>query len=105
MTLFLLACAIVAEVIGTLALKAADGFTRLYPSIIVVLGYAAAFLLLSLVLKLGMPVGTAYAIWASLGIVLVAVAGYFIFGEVLSARAMTGIALIIVGVLLVEVGH
>jgi small multidrug resistance pump len=105
MALVLLACAIVAEVIGTLALKAADGFTRLYPSIVVVLGYGAAFLLLSLVLKLGMPVGTAYAIWASLGIVLVAVAGYFIFGEVLSARAMAGIGLIIIGVILVEVGH
>jgi small multidrug resistance pump len=105
MTLLLLACAIAAEVIGTLALKAADGFTRLYPSILVVLGYGAAFVLLSQVLKLGMPVGTAYAIWASLGVVLVAVAGHFIFGEVLTARAMAGIGLIIVGVILVEVGH
>jgi small multidrug resistance pump len=105
MALVLLACAIVAEVIGTLALKAADGFTRLYPSIVVVLGYRAAFLLLSLVLKLGMPVGTAYAIWASLGIVLVAVAGHFIFGELLTARIGLGIGLIIIGVILVEVGH
>ena len=105
MTLFLLACAIAAEVIGTLALKAAEGFTRLYPSILVLLGYGAAFLLLSQVLALGMPVGTAYAIWASLGVVLVAVAGHFIFGEALTARAMVGIGLIIVGVILVEVGH
>jgi small multidrug resistance pump len=105
MTLVLLACAIAAEVIGTLALKASDGFTRLYPSMLVGLGYAAAFVLLSYVLKLGMPVGTAYAIWASIGIVLVAIAGHYIFDEVLSTRAMVGIAFIIVGVILVEVGH
>jgi small multidrug resistance pump len=105
MTLLLLACAIAAEVIGTLALKASDGFTRLYPSILVLLGYAAAFVLLSQVLRLGMPVGTAYAIWASLGVVLVAVAGHFIFDELLTVRAMVGIGLIIVGVVLVEVGH
>jgi small multidrug resistance pump len=105
MALVLLACAIAAEVIGTLALKASDGFTRLYPSILVGLGYAAAFVLLSYVLKLGMPVGTAYAIWASIGIVVVAIAGHYIFDEVLSARAMVGIGFIIVGVILVEVGH
>jgi len=105
MTLLLLACAIAAEVVGTLALKASDGFTRLGPSILVLLGYAAAFVLLSQVLKLGMPVGTAYAIWASLGIVLVAVAGHFIFAEALTPRAMAGIGLIVVGVVLVEVGH
>jgi multidrug transporter EmrE-like cation transporter len=105
MTLLLLACAIAAEVIGTLALKAADGFTRLYPSLLVLAGYGAAFVLLSLVLKLGMPVGTAYAIWASLGVVLVAVAGHLIFDEVLTAKAVLGIGLIVAGVILVEVGH
>jgi multidrug transporter EmrE-like cation transporter len=105
MTLLLLACAIAAEVIGTLALKAADGFTRLYPSLLVLVGYGAAFVLLSLVLKLGMPVGTAYAIWASLGVVLVAVAGHLIFDEVLTAKAVLGIGLIVAGVILVEVGH
>lgn len=105
MALLLLACAIAAEVIGTLALKAADGFTRLYPSLLVLAGYGAAFVLLSLVLKLGMPVGTAYAIWASLGVVLVAVAGHLIFDEVLTAKAVLGIGLIVAGVILVEVGH
>jgi small multidrug resistance pump len=105
MNYLLLACAIVAEVIGTIALKASDGFTRLAPSILVVVGYGAAFVLMAQLLKFGMPVGTVYAIWASTGIALVAVAGFFLFGEALSGKSLAGIALIIAGVVLVEAGH
>jgi len=105
MQYLLLSAAIIAEVVGTLSLKASDGLTRLVPSVIVLAGYLAAFLLLAQVLKLGMPVGTAYAIWASVGIALVAVAGYFVFSEALGPRAIVGLALIIGGVVLVESGH
>jgi len=101
----LLAAAIIAEVIGTLSLKASEGFTRLLPSIVVAVGYAVAFVLLSQVLKLGMPVGTAYAIWSSVGVAVVAIAGSVLFGEALGTRTVVGISLIIVGVLLVETGH
>ncbi len=65
-----LGLAIVAEVIGTTALKASDSFTRLWPSLVVVVGYGVAFYCLSLVLK-SVPVGIAYAIWSGLGIVLI----------------------------------
>ena len=101
----LLAFAIIAEVIGTLSLKASDGFTRLIPSVLVVLGYGTAFFLMAQILKFGMPIGEVYAIWASVGIALVAVAGYYLFGETLSGRAIAGIGLIIAGVALVETGH
>ena len=101
----LLACAIIAEVIGTLALKASDGFTRPLPSIIVVFGYGIAFVLMAQILKFGMPIGMVYAIWASVGIALVAVAGHYLFGDELSGRGLIGIGLIIAGVALVESGH
>lgn len=103
--LLLLLAAIIAEVIGTLALKGSAGFSRLWPSTIVVLGYGVAFLLLAQVLHLGMPVGTAYAIWASVGVALVAVAGRFVFGEILTVQSIVGIGFIIVGVVLVETSH
>lgn len=105
MQYLLLSAAIVAEVVGTLSLKASAGFTRMSPSLLVAAGYATAFVLLAQVLKLGMPIGTAYAIWASIGIALVAVAGHFIFNETLTARAIIGIGLIIAGVVLVETGR
>ncbi len=101
----LLACAIVAEVIGTLALKMSDGFTRFVPSVVVVIGYGTAFVLMAQILKFGMPIGMVYAIWASVGIALVAVAGHFLFGDHLTGRTLAGIGLIIAGVVLVESGH
>lgn len=101
----LLAAAIVTEVIGTLALKASQGFTQLAPTVLVIAGYAASFVLLSQVLKLGIPLGTVYAIWASAGIALVAVAGAILFNEPMTPRAILGIAFIIGGVILVETGH
>jgi len=89
--------AIVAEVIATSALKSSEGFTRLIPSTVVVLGYGAAFYFLSLVLKT-VPVGIAYAVWSGLGIVLVAAIAWIIHGQKLDAWAFVGMGLIISGV-------
>lgn len=97
-----LGTAIVAEVIGTSALKASDGFTRLWPSVIVVVGYACAFWLLALTLR-SIPVGVAYAIWAGLGIVLIALVGVVLFGQKLDAGAVIGMGLIVAGVVVMNV--
>lgn len=97
MPYFILSVAIVAEVIGTLALKASDGFTRLLPASITVVGYGVAFYGLSLVLK-SITVGVAYAIWSGSGIVLVAVAGWLWFKQSLDFPAILGMILIVAGV-------
>ncbi|MCW5300328.1 MULTISPECIES: SMR family transporter [Herbaspirillum] len=97
----LLGIAIVAEVIATSALRAAEGFTRLLPSIMVVIGYAVAFLCLSLTLK-SIPVGIVYAIWSGLGIVLISVVAYFLYGQSLDLPAIIGMALILVGVVVLN---
>ena len=97
----LLAIAIVAEVIATTALKASEGFTRLAPSLVVVIGYAVAFYCLALVLKT-IPVGIAYALWAGLGVVLVAVLGAVIYQQIPDPPAVIGIALIIAGVVVIS---
>lgn len=94
--------AIVAEVVGTSALKASQGFTRLWPSVTVVVGYAVAFYLLTLVLRT-IPVGIAYAFWAGLGIVLVTLVGVVAFGEKLDLPAVLGLAMIIGGVVVIQV--
>ncbi|HBL7042476.1 TPA: multidrug efflux SMR transporter SsmE, partial [Serratia marcescens] len=73
-----LTMAIVAEVIATTMLKASEGFTRLWPSLLVVLGYGVAFWGLSMVVK-SMPLGIVYAIWSGMGIVLVSVAAVFVY--------------------------
>lgn len=95
-----LALAIFFEVAGTTALKAAEGFTRPWPVVAVVIGYLAAFLFLGLSLK-SLPVGVAYAIWAALGMVLIAFSGWLVFDERLDAWAIAGIVLIIAGVVLI----
>jgi len=97
-----LAVAIVAEVIATSALKAAEGFTRLWPSVLVVVGYAIAFYCLSILQNL-MPVGIIYAIWSGVGIVLVSLVAVFVYGQVLDLAAMLGIALIVAGVVVLNV--
>ena len=97
-----LAIAIVAEVIATSALKASDGFSKLIPSVIVAIGFGVAFYCLSLVLK-SIPIGVAYAIWSGLGIVLISVAGFVIFGQKLDLAAIIGIVLIISGVVVMNV--
>lgn len=92
-----LAIAIFAEVIATSALKSSEGFTRLVPSAVVVVGYGVAFYFLSLVLKF-IPVGIAYAVWSGLGIVLVAAIAWIVHGQKLDAWAFVGIGLIVSGV-------
>lgn len=96
-----LAVAIVAEVIGTAALKSAQGFTRPWPSVVVVAGYGTAFYFLSLALKT-IPVGIAYAIWSGMGVVLITLIGWWVFEQVLDTAALVGIGLIIAGVVVVQ---
>ena len=96
-----LALAILAEVTATSALAASAQFTRLLPSLVVVVGYGVAFWLLSLTLKT-MPVGIVYAIWSGMGIVAIAVIGRLAFGQRLDAPAILGIALIVAGVLVIN---
>ncbi len=93
--------AIAFEVVGTSALKATDGFTKLTPSLIVVAGYGAAFYFLSLTLK-SMPVGVVYAIWSGVGIVLISLTGWIVFRQHLDSPALIGIALIIAGVAVIN---
>lgn len=97
-----LAIAILAEVSGTLALRASQSFTRLGPSLIVIIGYALAFYCLSLTLKY-IPVGIAYAIWSGAGIVLIAAFGYAMFNERLDWPALLGMGLIVAGIVLLTV--
>jgi len=97
-----LAIAIVAEVIATSALKATDGFTKIVPSIIVVIGYLCAFYCFSVVLKT-MPVGIAYAIWCGLGIILVAAVSAVLYRQIPDVPAIMGMVLIIAGIVLMNV--
>jgi small multidrug resistance pump len=99
-----LAGAIITEVIATTALKISEGFSRPIPSIVVVVGYIAAFGLLSQALVRGMAIGVAYGVWAALGVALVAIVGAALFGEGLTAVQIGGIALVIAGVLALELG-
>jgi multidrug transporter EmrE-like cation transporter len=79
--------AIVAEVVATSALKASDGFTRLWPAVIVVVGYSVSFYCLSLVLKT-IPVGITYAVWSGLGIVLITLAAWWLYGQTIDTAAL-----------------
>lgn len=93
--------AILSETAATLALKASEDFTRLWPSVIVVTGYAAAFYLLAKTMRT-IPVGISYAVWAGVGIVLIAVAGWLLFDQELDTPALIGIGLILTGVLVLN---
>ena len=105
----LLGLAILAEVLGTSALKASDGFTRLVPSLVTAVAYMVSFYLLSLTLRT-LPIGIAYAIWSGVGIVLISAVGWLLYGQRLDAPAVLGLGLIVAGVLVVNlfsrsVGH
>lgn len=104
MAWFLLACAIVIEVVATTFLKLSEGFTRLGPSIVVIVGYITAFYLLSQVLVRGMQVGVAYGVWASAGVALVAIVGAVFLGEGMTWTQVAGIVLVMFGVLALELG-
>jgi small multidrug resistance pump len=89
--------AIVSEVIATSALKATQDFTRPWPSVLVVVGYVSAFYFLSLTLRT-IPVGIAYAIWSGVGVALIALVAWVLYGQTLDMPAFIGIALIVAGV-------
>jgi small multidrug resistance pump len=101
MTYLYLAVAILAEVIATSSLRACEGFTRLWPSVVVVAGYAIAFYFLSLTLR-SMSVGIVYAIWSGAGIILVSIIAWILFGQKLDVAAIIGISLIITGVAVIN---
>jgi small multidrug resistance pump len=93
--------AILSEVAATSALRASDQFTRLWPSVIVVVGYGLAFYFMSLTLK-SIPVGVAYAIWSGVGIVLVSITGFLLYKQRLDMPAILGMGLIVAGVLVIN---
>ncbi len=96
-----LAIAIIAEVMATSALKASEEFTKLYPSLLVVVGYGVAFYFMTLVLRT-IPLGITYAIWSGVGIVLVAVVGVVLYKQIPDLPAILGMALIISGVAVIH---
>ena len=96
--------AIALEVTATLSLRAAEGYTHPLWLIVVVIGYSGSLWLLSVVLDRGMAVGVAYGIWSAIGVVLTAVLGTVLFGELLGPVQIVGVGVIVVGVLLVELG-
>ena len=97
-----LSVAIVSEVIATSALKATDEFTRLWPSVIVVIGYLSAFYFLTLTLRT-IPIGIAYAIWSGVGVALITLVGWLIYKQTLDVPAFVGITLIVAGVVVLNV--
>ncbi|MGY4709268.1 DMT family transporter [Mycolicibacterium sp. CBM1] len=94
--------AILVEVFATMSLRASDGFRKKVWIAPIVIGYVAAFTLLSVTLSLGMPVGIAYGVWSAAGVALVAVIARVLFAEPLTLLMIGGIALIIAGVLTIE---
>ncbi len=96
-----LGIAIVSEVAATSALKASEGFSRFWPSLLVVVGYAIAFYFLSLTLK-SVPVAVAYAVLSGVGIALIAIIGWLLFGQALGLPGIVGISLIVAGVLVLN---
>ena len=100
----LLALAIAVEIMATLSLRATDGFSWLVPSLLVLGGYAVSFFLLSLVLQRGFEVAVVYALWSAVAIVSIAVIGALFLGERLTVVQVLGMALIVAGVLALELG-
>jgi small multidrug resistance pump len=96
-----LCIAVCAEVAGTAALKASQGFTKLVPSAIVIVGYGVAFYFLSLTLD-KIPVGIAYALWSGIGIVLISIVGWVFLDQKLDLAAGAGMAFIVVGVAVIN---
>lgn len=103
-TSLLLALAIVAEVSGTLALRWSEGFGRLVPSALVVACYVVAFVALSFVLKRGMSVAVAYAVWSAVGILAISVIGVLFLDERLNVVQVVGLVVVVCGVVTLELG-
>ncbi|GAA2126932.1 SMR family transporter [Streptomyces synnematoformans] len=104
MTYVLLIGAILSEVTATVSLRLSDGFSKIVPSVVVVVGYLTAFTLLSMVLKRGMSIGIAYGIWAAAGVALVALVGAAFLGDGLTRVQVAGLVLVAAGVVALEVG-
>ena len=100
--LICLGIAIVGEVVATSFLKASAGFTQLVPTLFVVVGYGITFYFFSLALQT-IPVGIGYAIWSGAGIVLISLIAYFVHGQTLDLPALIGMALILAGVLVINI--
>lgn len=97
----ILIAAVFAETIGTTALQASHQFSRLWPSVTVVVAYGVSFYLLGFALKY-IPVGIAYAIWSGFGIVFIAIIGYLVFNQKLDLPSVLGMGLIILGILVIN---
>ncbi|MFL6069864.1 MAG: DMT family transporter [Actinomycetes bacterium] len=104
-TWLLLATAIAFEVTATVFLRVSDGFSKLWPSVIVFVGYGASFYLLALILKTGIPQGIVYAIWSAFGIALVTLIGIAAFDDKISGVTGIGLVVVIIGVILVQAGN
>ena len=100
-----LSFAIAVEVIGTLSLRASEGFSKPLFTVLVAVGYLLAFVFLSLALSHGLPLSVAYALWAAAGVAAVAILSVPIFGEGLSMLQVGGIALVVTGVVAIELGR
>lgn len=100
-TYLILLAAVAAETIGTTALQASQQFSRLGPTLLVILAYGLSFWLLSLTLKV-MPVGVVYALWSGLGILLIALIGFAVFGQKLDLAAVIGMGLILAGIVVIN---
>lgn len=101
-TWVLLAIAIAAEVAGTMSLRASDGFKRVVPVVIVIVGYGVSFVLLAQVLK-RLPIGVVYAIWSAVGISAIAILGKVVWNDPLPPLAIAGLALIVIGIVVLKV--
>jgi len=101
MTYIYLSAAIIAEVIATAALNSSAEFTRLYPSLVVLLGYSISFYFMSLTLKT-LPLGMTYAIWSGLGLVLITALGAWKFQEIPNMATVLGMLFIIAGVVVIH---
>ncbi len=101
-TFIILFFAILSEVIATTSLKFSEGFTKPIPSVIVAIGYGLSFYLLSIALKT-MPIGVAYAIWSGVGLILTVIAGMILWRETLDWAKVTGIVLILAGIVFINV--
>nr|WP_174834553.1 SMR family transporter [Ruegeria sp. HKCCA5491] len=97
----ILLLAVIAETVGTKSLQASQQFSRFWPSVLVVVGYGIAFYLLGLTLKY-MPVGIVYAIWSGLGIFLIAIIGFIVFGQKLDWPAVLGLTMILTGIFVIH---
>jgi small multidrug resistance pump len=97
----ILVLAVLAETIGTTALQASQQFTRLWPSALVLVAYCISFYLLSITMRT-IPVGIVYALWSGLGIVLIAIIGWVVFGQKLDPPALAGLAMIIGGIAVIH---